>query len=595
MIKLDEAILYDKIYACWLGKNIGGTLGGPVEGNKSLMNLTFYPKIDENGAIENDDLDLQLVNLHAIENYGINIGPSEMGREWAEHVYFPFDEYGYGVTALRLGFIPPFSGKYDNPFTDCMGSPIRSELWGAVAAGDPKMAAYFAMCDAVVDHAGGEGMYGEIFNAAIESLAFVREVKSDDDKISLMNEALEYLPDCSRVKAALMDTVKWFSEGVGYVEIREKILEAHGRANFTDAPQNLAFTYCGFLYGEDFGDGILKAVNLGYDTDCTGATLGALYGILYGSSYIPEKWSKPIGDKIRVSPAVRGFDAPKDLHELTRRTVLMHKKLQLENISTNPPDNFDIQSYVFPEGEKPENGFNVTISYEGSPSVVPGETKTVRFAIKNNTKGRWRISASVLPRSDAFCACPQKSELTLESSEEASLSFNIKNNADKLDFINRFDLIVTRLNGSSPWIEYRAPFTLLRSSHWQLDGINKVIDGTTVRFEDNGETLRTAKAKIVNPFKRKVKLMCSTVAPVEVALNGETVIKAEDNCDYMPAYHRCQRNRTAVLELGEGVHDITVLLQADNHRDAFFTFAVLATHETEEPGAFYRFIDIEVL
>ena len=203
----------------------------------------------------------------------------------------------------------------------------------------------------------------------------------------------------------------------------------------------------------------------------------------------------------------------------------MHKKLQLENISTNLPDNFDIQSYVFPEGEKPENGFNVTISYEGSPSVVPGETKTVRFAIKNNTKGRWRISASVLPRSDAFCACPQKSELTLESSEEASLSFNIKNNADKLDFINRFDLIVTRLNGSSPWIEYRAPFTLLRSSHWQLDGVNKVIDGTTVRFEDNGETLRTAKAKIVNPFKRKVKLMCSTVAPVEVALNEKPTLK----------------------------------------------------------------------
>ena len=53
------------------------------------MNLTFYPKIDENGAIENDDLDLQIVNLHAIENYGINIGPAEMGREWAEHVYFP--------------------------------------------------------------------------------------------------------------------------------------------------------------------------------------------------------------------------------------------------------------------------------------------------------------------------------------------------------------------------------------------------------------------------------------------------------------------------------------------------------------------------
>ena len=32
---IDEKTLYDKIYACWLGKSIGGTLGAPVEGKKA--------------------------------------------------------------------------------------------------------------------------------------------------------------------------------------------------------------------------------------------------------------------------------------------------------------------------------------------------------------------------------------------------------------------------------------------------------------------------------------------------------------------------------------------------------------------------------
>ena len=62
------------------------------------------------------------------------------------------------------------------------------------------------------------------------------------------------------------------------------MLEHHGHPNFTDAPQNIAFTILGWLYGEDFGDAILKAVNCGYDTDCTGATLGAILGIIGGKS-----------------------------------------------------------------------------------------------------------------------------------------------------------------------------------------------------------------------------------------------------------------------------------------------------------------------
>ena len=37
LVKWNKAELRDKIYACWQGKNIGGTLGTPYEGKTELQ------------------------------------------------------------------------------------------------------------------------------------------------------------------------------------------------------------------------------------------------------------------------------------------------------------------------------------------------------------------------------------------------------------------------------------------------------------------------------------------------------------------------------------------------------------------------------
>lgn len=45
---------------------------------------------------------------------------------------------------------------------------------------------------------------------------------------------------------------------------------------------------------ESYKDAVLKAVNLGDDTDTTGAVTGGLAGLLYGFDNIPQKWIKQI-------------------------------------------------------------------------------------------------------------------------------------------------------------------------------------------------------------------------------------------------------------------------------------------------------------
>ena len=51
-IVLNEKDYWDKAYGGWLGKNIGGTLGEPVEGRMEVLELTFFPRLE--GPLPND-------------------------------------------------------------------------------------------------------------------------------------------------------------------------------------------------------------------------------------------------------------------------------------------------------------------------------------------------------------------------------------------------------------------------------------------------------------------------------------------------------------------------------------------------------------
>jgi ADP-ribosylglycohydrolase len=56
-----------------------------------------------------------------------------------------------------------------------------------------------------------------------------------------------------------------------------------------------------FLNTGDYKNAVLKAVNLGEDTDTTAAITGGLVGCLYGKERIPGEWKKRVqrGEYIR--------------------------------------------------------------------------------------------------------------------------------------------------------------------------------------------------------------------------------------------------------------------------------------------------------
>ncbi len=298
MVELSREQYRRKVLGCWRGKCAGGTLGQPFEGRPGPLNLSFYHELPR-GAAPNDDLDLQVVFAEVLRRVGTAFSRLDLAQAWLRQVEFPFDEYGIALCNLKRGLRPPISGAYDNWFTDCMGAPIRSEIWACLAPGDPALAAQLAYEDAVVDHS-GEGLFGEIFLAALQSAAFVLS-----DRDALLDLALEAVPAECRVARAVRLVRESFARGLSWEENRRALLEAFGHPNFTDAPQNLAIIVLGWLYGgDDFGAALCAAVNAGKDTDCTGATLGALLGIIMDER-LPRRWLEPLGDELVVSPGLK--------------------------------------------------------------------------------------------------------------------------------------------------------------------------------------------------------------------------------------------------------------------------------------------------
>ncbi|MCJ7751625.1 MAG: ADP-ribosylglycohydrolase family protein, partial [Armatimonadetes bacterium] len=311
----------DRVQACWLGKNIGGTLGTPFEGRTYVNALSFYEPVPTE-PLPNDDLDLQLVWLCMLEERGTDVSAADLADFWKRYLMaYPWNEYGFCARNLERGMMPPMSGWFENYYVDEMGSPIRSEIWACIAPADPQRAAALAWMDAAMDHAGGEGMWGEMFWAAVESAAFVEE-----DPETLIEIGLAMIPPASNIARVIREAQWCRRNGRRWAEARERIVHIYGNAQPCNAIQNHGFTVLGWLYGEDFGDRLCKAVNCGYDTDCTGATLGALLGILGGTETIPREWSDPVGTGIELHKITGAIDAPRDVGELTGRVAAVAER-----------------------------------------------------------------------------------------------------------------------------------------------------------------------------------------------------------------------------------------------------------------------------
>ena len=338
-MKLGYNELRNKIAGCWQGKNAGGALGAPLECKRGLFDVGWYLQKDiDHNPPPNDDLDLQIAWLGAVEEYGSSVTSSVLADYWLTYITPNWSEYGIAKSNLRRGIAPPLSGKVGNYFKDSCGCFIRSEIWACLAPGLPEIATKYAYLDGSVDHA-DEGVYGELFFAAVEASAFI---ETDTDK--LIDIGLSYIPEGCAVAKAVNLVRTAYKKGLSWQDTRKLLFKevpgafsacwlkvkdmknadmAMTNIGF-DAPNNIGITILGWLYGEgDFGKSVCIAASCGEDADCSAGTIGAILGIINGETNLPEKWIKPIGGVITTAciEYSSGLDIPKTVDELTDRVM----------------------------------------------------------------------------------------------------------------------------------------------------------------------------------------------------------------------------------------------------------------------------------
>ena len=350
--KVDKDGLFNKIHGAWVGRIAGCFLGKTVEGIRSDEFIPFlkrtgnYPMhryillsdcTEENckdmkfpvGKTNchadttkympiDDDTNYMVIGQLVIENHTRNFTPENMMQTWLK--YQPKDAY---CTAERrayinfaMGFRPPYSAYYKNPYREWIGAQIRGDYFGYINPGNPELAAEMAWRDASISHI-KNGIYGEMFASAMIAAA---AVTSNIEEIILAG--LGQIPEKSRLYESVMSIMDMYKSGKSSEEAFAYIhsqWDEHTGHGWCHTISNAMIVAASLLYGNgDFGKSICLAVQACFDTDCNGATVGSVLGMAGGYDSIGDEWKEHLCDTLKTS--IFGYEQVK-ISDCAKKTM----------------------------------------------------------------------------------------------------------------------------------------------------------------------------------------------------------------------------------------------------------------------------------
>ena len=542
-----------KLNGCYIGKAVGGTLGMPFEGDLSTRELSFYTPVPTTMA-PNDDLDLQVIDLEIIRRFGLPVNRYHLSTLWEHLQDGGPDEYGAARWNVALGRYAPLCGYYCNKFYAGMGAAIRSELWACLAPGDPKLAVRLSREDACTDHY-ADGMEACVFLAAVESAAFNENVSDEATARRLISIGLGQIPENGRLAKGIRYAVECIDSADPYTA-REKFLDRFRVQNWTDVTINLGLIVISWLAsGGDFSRAICIAGGLGYDTDCTCATLGSIIGIIAPDS-IGQEWTAPIGDSLVLSTSIMGMHEPGTINEfcaLVADTALN----VMEYYGSEKMSNAEQQN--LPNGSKMHAPWTndrraadkmdsnheslaaltpimVRVLYPEYVAVKPGESSEFGLVLRNTQDERLNGSFRLnLP--DGWKVSPDKFDCSLEPTEESIYRFVITPSDMEKKRPRDNDLDI---DFSSNGLNWTVSADLPVAIPWErinLDtGVAEHIDAREVFQTVPAGHYKYRVAVKVNPYM-PVRLGVYSERAFRAFLNGKEVLTG-DGSFYVPAYHR---------------------------------------------------------
>ena len=150
------------------------------------------------------------------------------------------------------------------------------------------------------------------------------------DMEEVIRAGLNEIPVTSRLYESVIQVITWEQEGKTYDEVISEIFQIYDEKNvhhWDHTISNAMIVAAALLYGDgDFARSICYAVQIGFDTDCNGATVGSIVGMMKGYEQIPDEWIKPLQGELDTDIFRVGKVRLEDMVERTIKHIRQDNK-----------------------------------------------------------------------------------------------------------------------------------------------------------------------------------------------------------------------------------------------------------------------------
>ena len=331
-VKLKARNVPDSMLGGWFGRICGCLLGKPIEGVRSkelelvcsrvgnwpitryldkedftddIINefrlyifCNCYSK-DQHFMPADDDTNYMLTAVRLLRRYGRDFTSGNVAQTWLE-----VQPKGGYCTAERVayrnftdGIFPPESAEYKNSYREWIGAQIRADVYGYINPCDPEKAAEMCWRDARIAQV-KNGIYGEMWVGAMLAAAY-----GTDNIMEIIRTGLAEVPQTSRLYEAVEKICTEYEAGRSEADTFKDIAtrwNEYDQYDWCHTVSNAEIVAACLLYGGgDYGRSICLAVSQGFDTDCNGATVGSVLGVLIGYENLPKEWTDRVNDTLR--------------------------------------------------------------------------------------------------------------------------------------------------------------------------------------------------------------------------------------------------------------------------------------------------------
>ncbi|MBL8994532.1 MAG: ADP-ribosylglycohydrolase family protein, partial [Spirochaetia bacterium] len=304
---------------------------------------------------------------------------------------------------------------------------------------------------------------------------------------------------------------------------------------------------------------LLITTNCGYDTDCTAATLGAMWGLVYGDHF-PERWLAPIGEVIRASHGVHDMSMPITLTVLADKIIEVQKKVlkRYAKVSDKTLEKKTLDSLENPWKVSFGSTNELGVDYGGLP-VLKGNKKLSFSGKVKDVHVKYPFEAKLKGKTVTLRVDP-KAPYT---PRHAGVTFEMANgNLHTCALVTPHELYVGKISGPE---DFASAVKTDLTELFQKKSLRTLsLDERLFHLRDLKETgwIHLTGYFHLSVFG-KYRLAPFSECQVTSFLDGNKIHEAVEGRPCIPAPHRGEKTMVADVELRAGWHRWDIFLNKD--------------------------------